>query len=781
MRLKQRQFCSLDIETTGFDPLTEEILEVGFAFFILDDKGIKITEEWTQVFKPSKEVSPQILALTGITLKELENAPKFSEYRDFLQDKLGQTVILGHNITFDTKFLEGFGIKFSGEIIDTLDLAQWLLPTHHSYNLENLMHTFKISHKEAHRALADSKAALKVFEKFLQIYSGFEAELKKKVFNLLEKSNYTGLEFFKATLPPVSFEDFGLPLKKNNNKIKANFEVKPNTYYNFNLGQDFQELLALGETSSKTLLVVPKAQQALDLYRKKAAQAAVFLPELRFHKKNFSKLAKKKNLTLEETRFVLKILVWSEVNWQTETILDLNLSFFGGQFKNLIVGGEIEENKTAQTVVCDMATFIYLSENRLFKNRAVIICGLSELETAISSNIGSKASWGYLNYLLKSFYNPEIFSGEEKYKHTVEEALSASDLFFGLVNALLQSESPPGFVTYKISEDTLNSQEYQKIKAAAENFVAKLTKANESLNSQSIKKFIEDLSSFFQTEDNRVKWIELSEKRCSFLSMPINITSLVQNLITHFKQVSLADSLDSRVLPQFFLRRLGLTDYVIKNAQDLGTKAGLKQGDLFAGLKKVFGIRTTQVNFHYLSHAGKAEEFLELLEKDSCFPSAILFASSVQVKEFHEANFTSLKAKAQVLAQSAYGGSNKILRNFSINPKSLLLATDKFILKALSSQGAVEQVTKLPVKILVLGRLSFDQFTHPYQEAVSKSYDNAFMDYSLPRALFNMHNLVKFFYTDSLEHVYIFDPKLSKDYAKVFKEYYNIVPGAVVS
>ena len=71
-------YCSLDIETTGFDPLKEEILEVGFVFFTIGDKGIKITEEWTQVFKPAKTPSPQILALTGITQEELAEAPKFS-------------------------------------------------------------------------------------------------------------------------------------------------------------------------------------------------------------------------------------------------------------------------------------------------------------------------------------------------------------------------------------------------------------------------------------------------------------------------------------------------------------------------------------------------------------------------------------------------------------------------------------------------------------------------------------------------------------------------------
>ena len=133
----QKIYCSLDIETSGFDPLKDEILEVGFVYFEIEDSELKITEEWTQVFKPSKEVPSKILGLTGITQSELDDAPSFAEHKTFIQEKLKNAVIVGHNVIFDIKFLQAAGITFSGEIIDTLDLVQFILPTHHSYNLEN--------------------------------------------------------------------------------------------------------------------------------------------------------------------------------------------------------------------------------------------------------------------------------------------------------------------------------------------------------------------------------------------------------------------------------------------------------------------------------------------------------------------------------------------------------------------------------------------------------------------------------------------------------------------
>ena len=159
-------------------------------------------------------------------------------------------------------------------------------------------------------------------------------------------------------------------------------------------------------------------------------------------------------------------------------------------------------------------------------------------------------------------------------------------------------------------------------------------------------------------------------------------------------------------------------------------------------------------------------------------PAAVLFVGQAQVKEFYEQNYRQLKSFSSLLAQYSSGGSNKIFRNFSIHKDSLLLATDKFVLKHLSAQNPVEPVGRLSVKTLILCRLPFEQFTHPYQEALGKTMTNAFTEYALPRALLNFHQILKFFYTPALEDVYIIDQKLGKPYAVVFRDYYKTLPGA---
>ena len=503
------------------------------------------------------------------------------------------------------------------------------------------------------------------------------------------------------------------------------------------------------------------------------------MPEQRFNEKKFESLLKQNNLSPDEVKFTLKVLVWRQTNWQTETFLDLNLSFFGGQFRDLINGGDLKEQTSPKVLACGQEAFLRLSEKSFYSKRQVLICGLSEFESAITANIAAKVSWGYINYLAKSIYNPESAGGAEKFKESVERALAASDLFFGLASALLQTD-PPSFQYYKISTETEYDEKYQKIKSASENYAVKLSSINEILQSESIARFIKDLQGFFTPQDNRVKWIELAENRCALLSMPLDISGLVKNLLKPFGHLSFADFLGQQVLPSFFMSRLGLNDFVLESSGEQkkdSKKPFLKQGDLFSGTKKLSAEKIGKIKCYCLPAAAQPEELLKLV-KPSELSAAVLFGGQLQVKDFYEQNYQKLKESAFLMAQHSSGGSNKIFRNFDIHSNSLLLATDKFILKHLIAQNLVEPVVRLGAKTLILCRLPFEQFTHPYQEALGQTLANAFEDYALPRALYNFHQIIKFFYTPRLKNIYIIDAKLAKPYAKVFKEYLKTLPGA---
>src|SRR3989344_7806195 len=150
------------------------------------------------------------------------------------------------------------------------------------------------------------------------------------------------------------------------------------------------------------------------------------------------------------------------------------------------------------------------------------------------------------------------------------------------------------------------------------------------------------------------------------------------------------------------------------------------------------------------------------------FPAAVLMPNTSSLRDFYEKNYKLLQERYRVSAQGFSGGTNKLLDNFKISENGLFLATDHFVLRQIGKS--------LPVKTLVLTRLPFEQFTHPLFAAQAEKYDNQFVDFNIPRALYNFHTLIRFFYGQELEKIYILDPKIKKDYGKYFLDYLKSLP-----
>ena len=68
-------FISLDLETTGFDPIKDKIIEFGAIKFDLTGKR----EELSFLINPGIPLPQIITHITGITNKDLTSAPQFEE------------------------------------------------------------------------------------------------------------------------------------------------------------------------------------------------------------------------------------------------------------------------------------------------------------------------------------------------------------------------------------------------------------------------------------------------------------------------------------------------------------------------------------------------------------------------------------------------------------------------------------------------------------------------------------------------------------------------------
>ncbi|SHE33195.1 PolC-type DNA polymerase III [Caloramator proteoclasticus] len=171
------EFIVFDIETTGFNPQTDEIIEIGAVKI----KNYQIVDRFSVLINPERHISEEIQKLTGITNEMvidkqtiIDILPKFTEF-------VGDGVLVAHNAKFDTGFLrekfKKFNLQFNYSILDTLPLARWLLPDLKRHKLNVIAEHLGISLENHHRAVDDAEATAHIFLKFVDMLK--EKEISK--------------------------------------------------------------------------------------------------------------------------------------------------------------------------------------------------------------------------------------------------------------------------------------------------------------------------------------------------------------------------------------------------------------------------------------------------------------------------------------------------------------------------------------------------------------------------------------------------------------------------
>ena len=149
-------FVVVDLETTGFDPFYEEIIEMS-AIRIEDGKVVSV---FSELVKPCYPISSYITELTGITNDMLINCRSISEVMPDFISFVGSFILVGHNVNFDINFiydnlLKLNGTQFKNSFVDTMRLSQKLLPNLKNRKLITLASHYNIKPSISHRSLAD--------------------------------------------------------------------------------------------------------------------------------------------------------------------------------------------------------------------------------------------------------------------------------------------------------------------------------------------------------------------------------------------------------------------------------------------------------------------------------------------------------------------------------------------------------------------------------------------------------------------------------------------------
>ena len=150
------EFVCFDIETTGLKVDREAITEIGAVVL----KNGEIAERFQTFVNPNRRLTPEIIGLTGITDDMLKDAPQLKEaLTEFLKFVNGRP-LAAHNAEFDIGFIRAgckkVGLDFHPTYVDSLILAQNLLPDLGKYKLDIVAEHLDLPAFNHHRASDDA-------------------------------------------------------------------------------------------------------------------------------------------------------------------------------------------------------------------------------------------------------------------------------------------------------------------------------------------------------------------------------------------------------------------------------------------------------------------------------------------------------------------------------------------------------------------------------------------------------------------------------------------------
>jgi len=168
-------FVVLDLETTGTVPGESRIIEVAAAKYL----GGECLGTFQTLVNPGCGLPPFIVALTGITEALVVPAPTIDEVLPSLLEFLGGAVLVGHNLRFDTSFLDADLIargrpRLANPRVDTLTLARRFVRDEvPDCRLATLAARFRAVAQPTHRALDDVLATAEVLHALFERAAGF--------------------------------------------------------------------------------------------------------------------------------------------------------------------------------------------------------------------------------------------------------------------------------------------------------------------------------------------------------------------------------------------------------------------------------------------------------------------------------------------------------------------------------------------------------------------------------------------------------------------------------
>ena len=160
---RELSFVSVDVETTGRDPATDRVTEIGIVRF---ERG-QIAERWGSLMNPGVPIPPEVVEITKITDDMVRDKPTFRDLKWDIYGRLRDRLFVAWNADFDWGFLTNemtrVGLTLPDvPVLDPLVWARKMMPSDNRRNLGAVCERFGIPLENAHRAEDDAEACGRV-------------------------------------------------------------------------------------------------------------------------------------------------------------------------------------------------------------------------------------------------------------------------------------------------------------------------------------------------------------------------------------------------------------------------------------------------------------------------------------------------------------------------------------------------------------------------------------------------------------------------------------------
>ncbi len=163
------KFVVFDLETTGFSPIQNRIIEFGA---VKVEKG-RITERFSTFVNPGEPIPFRIEKLTGISDEMVLGAPTIEKVLPEFMEFCDDCIMVAHNASFDMSFIDGNcrrqGLACDKTVVDTVSMARVLLPSLNRFKLDTVAKALGVPLEKHHRAVDDAACTANIFLRFLEM------------------------------------------------------------------------------------------------------------------------------------------------------------------------------------------------------------------------------------------------------------------------------------------------------------------------------------------------------------------------------------------------------------------------------------------------------------------------------------------------------------------------------------------------------------------------------------------------------------------------------------